>query len=204
MIPKTWDNVTVENYVALQRSLKKEGNPFDLIIERVCYITGKSVEEVKKKKNLIKLASINRLLNKPLPKRRLTHFRLNGVRYRAINASDITADRYTSIMDCSKRDSLTYLHQVMFLVSTPQKFGFKSKFPFIGWKDYEFSPSEVPTRIEEFKKLPMKVAYPNSVFFCELSKRFKTLIQDYSDKQMEKLIKMGEALLQDLEIDTDG
>ena len=53
MIPKTWDNVTVENYVALQRSLKKEGNPFDLIIERVCYITWMSVEEVKKKKNLI-------------------------------------------------------------------------------------------------------------------------------------------------------
>lgn len=202
MIPKNWDNVTIENFVGLQQALKDEENDskFDSLIKKICFLTGKSVEEVKQM-DINQISKINKLLKTPLPTQLMTNFKLNGIRYRVIlNARELTGERYTAIMNTAKRGTLENLHQIMFLISEPIKWGFRKKFPFVGWKSYEFKPSEVPERIKDFHKLPLKVANPVSVFFSQLSKDLTKAILDYSIQKVDQMNREAQDLIES----TDG
>ena len=229
-IPSNWNNVTIEGYVAFMKSIGKETETVAelarLQISRVCYLTGCEIEEAQKLTTK-EYAKTQRLVKTPLPVKLKLRFKLNGIRYRVIYQHDrMTGERsnaiseldaiskldarkmdggaYASVMNCAKRGHLDTLHQIMFLLSEPLRWGFRKKWLFLGWKSYDFKEYEVEDRINDFKDLPMKVANPIAVFFCSLSKVLTIGLEDYSFSQMKRMTTQMKKLQQELENDLGG
>lgn len=224
-IPKSWDKVTVEGYINLMKSLEKESE--DVILEsikRIVFLTGCEPEEASQC-TLDQIQDIKRLVNTPLPTRLKTRFKLKGINYRLLyltserlskwtnedletlnklDARQMTGGEYCAAMDVIARGQLDNLHHVMFLISQPIKFGFKKKFPFFGWKDYDFLAYEIKDRINDFKSLTMEVAYPASVFFCEASKKLTTSLQEYSENEMMTIVEQMDQLESELAEEQGG
>jgi len=208
MIPKKWDKITIEQFVNLQATTKEEPktelDKFNLNIKRVCYLTGLEVEEALKLPTSVSI-DIEKLLKTEMPQRLSTTFKLNGVQYKVIlDARQLDGQRYISVMNSAKRGTMKNLHQVMYNICKPIKFGFRKKFPFIGYKEYEFEAHEVEERINDFKQLTLDIANPVSVFFSTLSKSLIVALEDYSLQKMKEMTKMTNDLATDLREDMDG
>lgn len=207
-IPKNWDKIPLKNFVHYLDYINEEAETleqrFDLLYKRSCAILDITVSEarlltVEDQKNLI------RLMNKKMPSRLMLKFKHKGIRYRPIiKVETINGGKFAAIKNAAKRGTAKNLHQILFLVSEPIKFGFKKQFPFIGWKAYEFKPEEIGARINDFKDIPMEVANPMSVFFLTLSKELSNLLSDYSVQHLLKLTEQMAQLQASLENDMDG
>lgn len=223
-IPSNWNNVTIEGYISFMKSIGKEtetiGDLARLQMSRVCYLTDCEPEEARKCTTK-DYSMVKRLVKVPLPLILRTSFKLKGIRYRLIHqAQRLTGDRlekikvldakkmdggeYASVMNCVKRGHLDSLHQIMYLICEPMKFGFRKKLLFIGWKPYEFKEWEVEDRINDFHSLTMDVANPASVFFCNLSKVLTIGLEEYSLNELRGMTKEMKKLQADLETDLDG
>ena len=208
MIPKSWDKITIEQFVELQGTLKEEPKTdrenFDLQVKRVCFLTNLEVEEALKLPTSIS-TDVNKLLKTPMPTQLLKTFKLNGVRYKVIlDARKLNGSRYIAVMNTAKRGAVKNLHQVMYNICQPIRFGFRSKFPFIGWKEYDFEAHEVEDRINDFKQLTLDIANPVSVFFSAVSKSLTIALEDYSLQELKKMTKLTQDLATDLKEDMDG
>lgn len=213
-LPNNWNEVKLRQFIHYleYKDEKPETTEerFNLLYKRICAITDCSVEEARNLK-VKDQSKLQKLFNTKLEQRLFPSFKLNGVRYRPIGSKssfvdvrELDGERYAAIKQASKRGATKYLHQILFLICEPIKFGFKKSFPFIGWKGYEFNENEVENRINDFKELPMKYANPLSVFFLTLSRELNLGIQDYLEGFMEKTIQEAEETLASLETDTDG
>ena len=162
MIPKSWDKITIEQFVELQDALdEKPKTDLEIVNNKILQaviLSGLTVEEVEEL-SLDELENVNRLLGSDLPQRIRKSFKLNGIRYKVIfDARKLNGSRYIAVMNTAKRGTIKGLHQVMYSISQPTKFGFRKKFPFIGYKDYEFKAYEVEDRINDFKQLTIDIA----------------------------------------------
>lgn len=223
-IPKNWNKVTIEGYVSFMKSInKKTETAAELVrlqISRACYLTGCEVEEAQKL-TTTEYSKVKKLATTPLPQNLKTSFKLKGIRYRLIHqAQKLTGDRtdnirtldaklmnggqYASVMNCVKRGHLDTLHQILFNLCEPMKFGFRNKLIFIGWKPYDFKEHEVEERINDFHSLTLDVANPASVFFCKVSKLLIKSLEDYSYSQLREMNKQMKKLQADLIADSDG
>ena len=208
MIPTKWKEVTIEQFVELQAALEeKPKTDLEIVNNKILQaviLSGLTVEEVEEL-SLDELENVNRLLNSNLPQRIRKSFKLNGIRYKVIfDAKKLNGSRYIAVMNSAKRGTLKSLHQVMYSISQPTKFGFRSKFPFIGYKDYEFKAHEVEGRINDFKSLTIDIANPVSVFFSNLSKCLTKVLDDSLLKQTRKMTQMTNELTKDLTEDMAG
>lgn len=195
----TWDDITIEQFAELQKTFKdKPDNIVDKLNQRILQtsiITGKDLDEVERM-TLKELDEIDKLIKTPLPTKLHKRFRINGIVYEFItNARELAGGQYMSIMESIKEDPFDHLHVVMFNISRPIKITLK------GFKSYEFEASEIPDRIEDFKKMPISIANPIAVFFCNLSKDLMISLQDYSLKNQEILTKRIKQMIQELEED---
>jgi hypothetical protein len=225
-IPDNWNKVTIEDYVAFMKSLPGKDEEIaatellDQQILRACYITGCEIEEAE---NLTtaEYSKVNKLAGTSLPQQLKLTFKLKGIRYRllyqskkitgkrlkaikTLDARKMDGGEYAAQMNCAKRGYLDSLHQVMFNLSEPLKWGLRKKFPFIGYYPYEFKDYEIEDRINDFKSLPMEVANPAAVFFCEVSKRLMTALEDFSIREMKKMTRKMKALEEELTASSDG
>lgn len=206
MIPKNWDKIPLSNFIqyleARKLEPKDEKDRFEILYKKASAILDISIDEARELKTKDQIALI-KLMKQPFPHILPLRFKHKGIKYRPfIFANKLDGNKYSAIktLQAKGNDSL---HQVLFLVCEPVKFGFRKKFPFIGWKSYEFKPDEIGKRIEEFKDLPMEVANPISVFFLTLSKKLNVLLRDYSIQEMDNLNKMMKEFQASLGKDTD-
>jgi len=145
------------------------------------------------------------LINTPKPQVGRKRFKLNGIRYRfKLLSGPRTGGEYAALMNAAKGGQLNNLHHIMFLISEPIKLGFIKKFPFIGFKPYEFEAVDVPDRIQDFKQLTLDIANPAAVFFSRLSKELTNLFLDYSTDQLKEMSENMKKLEADLNEYTDG
>ncbi len=181
----TWNNITVEQYSKLYPTLKTEGmKDLELIdnailqmsilkritIEEAQYTTTKEVQEIQD------------FLKSPLPTKIHRFWKCNGIRYEFnIHADRLRGGGYIGIMNGIKDDPIKSLHLNLFNMCKPVKFGLK------GWTPYKFQQYEIQDRIEEFKQMPISVAYPIAVFFLNLSKHLTESTPDYLTSQMKKM-----------------
>lgn len=207
-IPTTWKEVNIEQFVELQEALnEKPVTDLEIVNNKILQaviLSGLSVEEVE---NLPfnELEKVNKLLNTELPNKVRKYFKLNGIKYRVIyDARRLNGSRYIAVMNSAKRGTLKSLHQVMYSISQPVKFGFKKKFPFIGYNEYEFEAHEVEDRINDFKELSIDIANPVSVFFSNLSKVLTEVLEDSLLNQTKKMTTMTDELTKDLTADMGG
>ena len=213
-VPKKWDNIELRKFVHYCDYIGEEPETieerFELIYKKACALLDISLADAKKL-TVKQQAGIVKLAKMPMPMKLKPRFKHKGIKYRPIgsrysivDAREIDGDRYSAIKALAKKSTSENLHQVLYLVCEPIKWGFRKEFPFIGWHKIEMDASEIEQGIMDFKDLPMKVANPLIVFFLTLSKRLSVLLKDYSIQTLNGMTKEMKELQADLEKDMDG
>ncbi len=196
----------------------------DIIRKKTCALLGCDLEAVK---NLTaeEQAEVKRLMAKPLPTRLQLHFKYKGQNYRPyieskknrnlnkiydltkqieIDTKKFNGGKYSAFKNVQTRGTTNYLHQLLFLSCEPIKYGFKKRFPFVGWRYQDLTEKEIEQRIEEFKDIPLGIAYPTLVFFLMKSRELRSLLEHYLSNQMTAMTQEVLELQEDLEKDMDG
>lgn len=193
-----WSKITVEQFVKTQAIIKEDPvDELDLHAQKKLVaeiITGKSIEEIE---NML-MADIDNIylecLTPSLPKKIVRRFKLNGIKYEFnLDATELTSGKYMSIMEAIKENPLDNLHMTLYNLSTPIK-----RNAIGGFRRYNFEPSEVHKRIEDFKQMPITIANPIAVFFCNLSVHLTNVSEYYLLKKMETMTKEMNELSADL------
>jgi len=175
-----WNKITIEQFVKTQAIINQEPeDELDLHAQKKLVaeiITRKSIEEIE---NML-MSDIDNIylecLTPSLPQKIVKRFKLNGVKYEFdLEATDLTSGRYMSIMESIKGNPLDNLHSVLFNIAHPIKRNALGVF-----KRYNFEANEVHKRIEDFKQMPIFIANPIAVFFCNLSKALTDVSVDSS------------------------
>jgi hypothetical protein len=205
-IPKSWDDITMGNLAAyLKMSNGKprlvEDDPA-VLTERVAVLLGITIDEAKK----IPIAEVNQITRvfSKLPTRLMLSFNLKGKRYKAvIDARKLNGEKYTAIKLAQSRDPYETIPQILFIVSEQRKFGFRKKFPLIGWRTIEPQPEDIEQAIEDFKQLPVSIGWPMASFFLRTSKELREYLKEFSLKGLDRMTEQMQNLQADLESDTD-
>jgi hypothetical protein len=182
MLPKNWNDITIEQYVAVYKTLSEDPKDaeaqLNLLVKRVCLLTNQEPDWVEDNCTMQDLARMQDFLKSDLPTKLITDFRFDGRRYKVdIDPTKYDAGRYMSVMNQLKDSKIENLHKVIFQVCRE-----------VDWKGktIEIDLKELPQRIESFKQLPLKVANPISVFFWTLCDNLTDVTLQYSISQMEK------------------
>jgi len=182
MLPKNWNDITIEQYVAVYKTLSEEPKDaeaqLNLLIKRTCLLTFKEPEWIEDNLTMNDLAKMQDFLKSDLPTKLITRFRFNGRRYKVdLNPTKYDAGRYMSVMNQLKDSKIDNLHKVIFLICRE-----------VDWKGktIEVPLDELAERIESFKELPLKVANPASVFFWNLYDNLTQGILKYSTELIQK------------------
>lgn len=185
MLPSNWNDITIEQYVAVYKTLSEDPKDaeaqLNLLVKRVCLLTNQEPDWVEENCTMQDLAKMQDFLKSDLPTRLITDFRFEGRRYKVdIDPTKYDAGRYMSVMNQLKDSKIENLHKVIFQVCRE-----------VDWKGktIEIDLKELPARIESFKQLPLKVANPISVFFCALSESLTNDILQYSISQIQTATK---------------
>lgn len=191
MIPKNWDNITIDQYAALKKTEsvkpKDELEEHDLRVQRACIITGLDLNEINSWpfKELLK---VDDLMKTPLPTKIIKTFRLNGKLYRfRENPKKYSGGEYCAIMNAckdasvSRESELKSMHRLCYLICKPVNI--------LGFKQKITEPEEIEKRIDDFKQLPLKIANPMALFFWALSETLTDAILVYSTDQMNMMNK---------------
>lgn len=233
-VPKSWNKIPLDNFIHFleYRDEKPEGlkERIELIKKKSCAILGCTWDEVNQLTGP-EQEKLSKLMGKKLPKRLMLSFKHKGQRYRfhiegkkrpnahailekvhEIDTEGFNGGKYTAFKNVQKRQVKDgvfetygkYTHQLLFLSCEPRVFGFRKRFPFIGWRTKKFNSSEVPDKIEGFKSLPLEVAYPMSSFFLAVSEALKDPMLDFLNVEIQNQIKELSRIRTDLEIDMDG
>lgn len=193
-----WNKITIEQFVKTQAIINQEPeDELDLHAQKKLIaeiITGKSIEEIE---NML-MSDIDNIylecLTPSLPQKIVKRFKLNGVKYEFdLEATDLTSGRYMSIMESIKGNPLDNLHSVLFNIAHPIKRNALGVF-----KRYNFEANEVHKRIEDFKQMPIFIANPIAVFFCNLSKALTDVSVDSSLAKLNLMKREMEELTADL------
>ena len=184
MIPKDWSQVTLEQYSKLHPTLTVEGlTDLELVdnkILQISILTGVSLEDAENSPQTY-IDKVRELLETPMPTKIVRRFRINKQNYEFnLDANSLKASGYIGIMDAVKDDPIKHLHRTMFNLCKPIKASYK------GWKKYDFEPSEVTEKMNDFKLMPISVAYPMAVFFLNLLKHLIGDSEDYFSALMKK------------------
>lgn len=195
-----WSKITVEQFVKTQKIIKEDPlDELDLHAQKKLIaeiITNKSIADIENMKMRDLDAIYLDCLSPQLPTKIVRRFKLNGISYEFnLDATQMTSGRYMSIMESIKQNPLDNIHTVLFNVAHPVKR------TLTGFKRYDFEPAELHKRIEDFKQMPISIANPMAVFFCNLSVALTNVSVDYSVSQMEMMNKEMNQLAEDL---TDG
>lgn len=201
MIPKNWDNISINQFTKFRKLSKKksetEKERVQLLIDKTQALTGCD-EFTALRTPLSELSLIDKLIDCNMPDKIFETFKLNGIWYEFIlNPNKLDAWRYAGIMEAAKRDPLESMAQVMFYLSKPFKLSYKRKY-------FDTEESDIPNVIKDFGMMPVTVAYPIAVFFLKLSKECTNYFHGCSLQKMTEMeMKISQAKT-DLQELTDG
>lgn len=184
MLPKNWNDITIEQYVEFYKTLKEQPETddgiYNLVLKRICILTDLEYEYIDENLTMKEINEMATLQKTELPQKLILDFRFNGRRYKAnIDPTTYKGGRFmaclNTLSDEDKR--LDRMHQTIFNVCNQ-----------VDWKGkpVDLTDDELIKHMEEFKQLPLKVANPLYVFFCSLSEYLSDVIVKYSTQQMEK------------------
>lgn len=199
MLPNNWDDVTIEQYVAVMNTLSEEPKGEDghekLLIKRIALLTNNDPVWIEDNLTINDLIKMELLLSVPLPQKLVTHFRFNGKRYVVdIDPTKYKAGRYMSAMNQFRDDRIDNMHRIIFQVCRETNW--------IG-KDVEVDLNVIRETIEGFKQLPLKIAAPIRFFFARMSENLTLDIQEYLTNKIKNQTKMLQTEIDSLS-DLDG
>lgn len=186
-LPKNWSQVTIGQFVNLLPSSYKDMSEITANIHTLSILGNISKDEVRSMlvEDIKKKSSTLSFLDE-LPKEHYkATFKLNGQRYRVEpNANKMSAGSYITTMhlfqdlanDPEKIEK--NLHIILAQVVQP------IKRKWFKWVEVEKDRMEIAE--DFYNYLPMDIAYPICVFFCNLLKELTPIIDDYSIKKLQQ------------------
>jgi len=183
MLPKNWDNITLEQYVAIYKTLDEQPEETEdqlkLLIKRACLITLQEPEWVEENLTMNDLAKMQEFLKMELPQTLVLDFVFKDKRYKAeIDPTKYKGGRLFACLNTLKDEDkrLDNIHRTIYNVCwRVDKKG----------KPIQLTDDEMIADMEDFRELPLKVANPLYVFFCSLSETLQTLTLTYSINQIQ-------------------
>ena len=192
MIPTNWSKINITQYEAIEdimrEPIKDDLDKIQRYIDVLEIITGKEQDEIRELP-VEKLLRVQDLLNTDIPKKLPEWIKLKDNYYKVIqNPTKENADRYMMVMNAVKSNKT---NEVLFSVCKPYN-------KILG-KEIKLSPEENAERIEHFRELPVTLAMPIKVFFCNLYTELTNVILKYSDQILETQKKLVEQQISSLE-----
>ena len=191
-LPKSWNDISIGQFIDLLPSNFKDKNEVEQLIHTLKTVTKRPIEEVRKLsiKDAREYASrLGFLQDLPQGKAKMK-FKLKGVRYEVEpDAQKCSAGTYITTMhifqDLEKDPDLVNknLHIILAQVIKPTYFNWRKL-------KREYKDVDIMELAKVlYEELPVSIAYPIIVFFCNLSKLLIPVINDYSTKKIEEVRK---------------
>lgn len=177
-IPKDFSGITIGQFIELQNIKSIDSDVIDFMVDFVSTISNLTYKEAAS----LSVADLRKIydslgwFNEGVKETNITErYELDGVMYVAnIDISKITANQYVSIMTALKNGTDANLHHIMAALYIPY-----------GKKYDDIPANEVAEKF--YKNMPITIAYPLAVFFCNLLKDSMKDINLYlSSQAMEK------------------
>lgn len=202
-LPKSWHDVTIAQYQkCLSISTLYKDDHVERHIHLLALFSGSSIEEIEKI-NIGELVKDNSLqfLSDPIPEGKLAHtFKLKGKVFKAsILTSGMEAGQFIDFSHvgkgCSAEELPYHMHELIAAMCMTRVDSHKANW----WNTSKMLDRYV---YEGFDKtcndildMPMTLAYPYYVFFCEVLKKLQTPILEFSQKQTKKNLKKMKKIL---------
>lgn len=190
-LPKSWQEVDIETFLKYYTaSTKKWSDPIDREVHTLSIFSGistKDIEKLKTKELSARIKELDFLKEMPSDKVALS-FICNGSRYKAcLTMDEMTAGQFmnfsTLLKDLKPED---YIYNIAELLGCfCIKRTYQIQYPFI---KYEYTGYKETAEVLK-KHLPISVAYPYFVFFCNVIQKSLPAIQSYLEKEVKKEVK---------------
>ena len=200
-IPKSWDEVTIEQYAKIKRIQKREETTdtqrIDNLISIVQVILNCSIDEAEQL-TIKEMEQINEFIKSPVNQKIVKEFKTQGIRFEIeLNPNELNAWRHAGVMEAIK-DVDANMNSVIFYLAKPFKYRWLRK------NYFELTEAQIPEVIKGFSQLPVSMAYPIVVFFFNLLEELTNCFLDYSENELKKINQALTTEKQNLLNDMDG
>ena len=187
-IPTSWEGITIKQFISLNSLKLVESDMIDYLLEVVTICCNIKYSEASKLSidDLRKIYSSLGFIEKLPDEKIIEKYALNGVVYQCqYDISKITAGQYVDIKEATKVDSIGRIHEIMAALYLP-----------VGKK---YGDENIGDMAELFyRNMPISIAYPLAVFFCNLLNGSMPDISLYLENQA--IMKTREAMKQIAEL----
>lgn len=206
-LPKSWNDITLEQYgdiydITQQPPVK--GDPF-WEVEQNCkvlsVITGEPFDKLYGETPTIEIKHRYRqiaFIATPPSSRPIQKFKLGKFKWFVqYEINKLPASKYIDLRGLTK-ESENIIYNAPALISifcTPHRFSWKT----FRWVKAEIDDSE---KTELLKKCPVSVAYPLTVFFCNLYNSLTEVTEDYLNQQLKQTIREVQEMKAELQATT--
>jgi len=206
-LPTSWKKISLKTYVELDRIIKDNTlNTSEKDIEVLALLFGKARSDILglpfniRHELLQKIQFLNNLDSiKPLRLSKGFRFLIKGRRFEiTLNATELTGGQYIDLMTFLKDTEATNqnIHNILAVLAAPLKLGFiKTKYD---GKDHEKRAAFF------YENMPVSIAYPILVFFCNLSEHLTVAMQAYLKTETSKKMELIRLRMQDIMSATAG
>ena len=180
IVPKDWSKVNITQYEAvyeiMREPIKDELDRLTRYMTVLEIVSGKELDEIRKMP-IDRLLKVKELLNTEIPSKIPEWIKLRDNYYKLItDPTKVDANRYMMIMNAVKSEKI---NQMLFSVFIP--------YAKILGKPIELDAEQTKERLEHFKELPVTLAMPVKVFFCNVSKHLTEIILKFSEETLKGL-----------------
>ncbi len=206
-LPTSWKEISLKTYCDFEKIINdKSLDNHAKDVEIVSLLSGLSRSEILVlplktfHECLDKISFLNNLdLIVPLKSSKHLRFCIRGKWFKInLNASDLNGGQYIDLMTFLKENEnpLLNIHNVLAVIATPLKWGLIPQ-KYDG-KDHADRASFL------YENMPMSIAYPVLVFFCNLSQHLTAAMQDYLKTETTKKMNQIQAEMLDIMSVTAG
>jgi len=186
-LPKSWNEVSIKDFHNIQRIIQKEQDELDKEISLLAYLHGTSQSEIENfsiSKISHEIKKLSFLSNTDMGGLNVS-FKIKGRRYRAnIFTQTLSAAQFMDITEFTKENPLDNAHKILAAICEEMT----GVWPFRKAKKYD--GKDVLKRAEIFyEHLPIGIAYPICVFFCESFQNYFPAMENFLRKEIKKLTK---------------
>ncbi|OHB92405.1 MAG: hypothetical protein A2Z57_12045 [Planctomycetes bacterium RIFCSPHIGHO2_12_39_6] len=194
-LPKSWSEISIGQYQQIITILSVYKDPIEREVKLIAFLSGKTEAEIEGltvKQITDKARSLGFLYGQPPQGKVHTHFKCKGRKYQAVILTEgMTAGQFIDFNNAGKgasEEELPYhMHELIACMCKTRK---------LFWQKWEYIPYD--KTCDDLLSLPMTIAHPYFVFFCQVLINLQEPIQDYFHEKIKmsekKLMKMTKKL----------
>jgi len=185
-LPKSWKDISIKQFVEVSNLVQSGLEDIDLKVKLMSIFSGEPEDYFLK----LNYKEFNKLCNSVafmndlnISGKLIYNFKIDGIKFIVNpNVSDLSTAEYIDLLNYmgSKDKVKDNLHKILAIFIKP-------KHKWFGLKKVYMRRGEVAEIL--LNKMPITIAYPLSVFFCELLNNSIKTTKDYLDMMMKKVMR---------------